>query len=77
MIDIRFRINGLVSVDRFQRLLSSFTLGERRPVDVDKCLAGMLNKSNLMLILLAAPAANDDYQPRGFWSQPALLGVRA
>jgi ribosomal protein S18 acetylase RimI-like enzyme len=34
---------------QFTELLKNSTLGERRPMDDEKCLAGMINNSNLMI----------------------------
>ncbi|BFM14689.1 GNAT family N-acetyltransferase [Maricurvus nonylphenolicus] len=124
--DMEYKVNAAVSLADFKQLLINSTLGDRRPIDDDDCLQGMLANSNLMvsawdngqlvgiarsvtdfhyacylsdlavsasyqklgigkqllrltqdqlkpqckLILLAAPAANEYYEPIGFSHNP-------
>jgi GNAT superfamily N-acetyltransferase len=49
MQNIKYQINSPVSVDAFINLLHTSTLGLRRPVDDQECLAGMLANSNLII----------------------------
>jgi ribosomal protein S18 acetylase RimI-like enzyme len=123
---MEYKVNAAVSLADFKQVLSLSTLGERRPIDDDECLQGMLANSNLVvsawdngqlvgisrcvtdfhyacylsdlavaashqklgigkrllqltqdqlkphckLILLAAPAANEYYEPLGFAHNP-------
>lgn len=123
---MEYKVNAAVSLADFKQVLSLSTLGERRPIDDDECLQGMLTNSNLVvsawdngqlvgisrcvtdfhyacylsdlavaashqklgigkrllqltqdqlkprckLILLAAPAANEYYEPLGFAHNP-------
>ena len=46
---IAYKIDGRVSTAQFKELLIHSTLGERRPVDDNECLEGMLSNSNLMV----------------------------
>jgi predicted N-acetyltransferase YhbS len=48
-MDIEYKINSLVSTDRFVELLRESTLGDRRPIDDLKCIEGMVKNSNLMV----------------------------
>ncbi len=38
-----------ISVSQFTQLLRNSTLGERRPIDDEACLKGMINNSNLII----------------------------
>ncbi len=44
-----FRKNVRISVDEFRSLLERSTLGERRPLDNQICLEGMLEHANLII----------------------------
>lgn len=46
-MNIGYKINQKISVNRFVELLSASTLAERRPTDDLECLAGMIDNSNL------------------------------
>ena len=46
---ISFKVNEPVSAKVFQSLLKRCSLGERRPVDDEECLKGMVENSNLMV----------------------------
>jgi predicted N-acetyltransferase YhbS len=46
---VEYRVNDTVSVEEFVRVLNASGLGERRPVDDLKCIAGMLRNSNLVV----------------------------
>lgn len=46
-MNITYSSSRSVSVAQFKTLLEASSLGERRPVDDDECLAGMLENSNL------------------------------
>ena len=38
-----------ITPDQFTQLLKNSTLGERRPIEDEECLAGMINNSNLII----------------------------
>ena len=42
-------MNTPITVDQFAELLSKTTLGERRPLEDQECLQGMLENSNLTI----------------------------
>ena len=46
-MDIKYLINTPVTAEQFIRLLSSTSLGERRPIDDIECMQAMLDNSNL------------------------------
>ena len=46
---IEFRINAPITTSQFICLLKDSTLGERRPVDDEVCMAGMLSNANLVV----------------------------
>lgn len=48
-MNITFSTSDTVSTEQFKALLRASTLAERRPVDDDECLAGMLANSNLVV----------------------------
>ncbi len=48
-MSIEYKINLPVSAEQFKELLIKSTLGERRPIDDQECLKGMLTNSNLMI----------------------------
>jgi ribosomal protein S18 acetylase RimI-like enzyme len=47
-MNIEYKINVNITLEEFKSVLSSSTLGERRPLDDDECLKGMLENSNLV-----------------------------
>ncbi len=49
MQDIRYAINRPISSQEFKEVLQLSGLGERRPIDDDECLEGMLKNSNLLV----------------------------
>lgn len=49
MQDIRYVINRPISSQEFKEVLQLSGLGERRPIDDDECLDGMLKNSNLLV----------------------------
>ena len=46
-MSIEYKINEPISTDQFIDLLSSSTLGERRPIQDRECMQGMISNSNL------------------------------
>ena len=44
-----YKINAPVTPEEFARLLRSSGLSERRPLEDDSCIAGMINNSNLLI----------------------------
>ena len=48
-MQIIYKLNSPVTVDDFASLLRASGLAERRPIDDNECLQGMLNNSNLIL----------------------------
>ena len=46
-MSIEYKINHPISADQFISLLADSTLGERRPIQDRKCMAGMISNSNL------------------------------
>lgn len=46
---MEYKVNAAVSLKEFKLLLTDSTLGERRPIDDDDCLRGMLLNSNLLV----------------------------
>ena len=46
---IEYKIDQPISTDQFIELLSSSTLGERRPIHDRECMEGMLSNSNLIV----------------------------
>ena len=59
-MSIEYRVNKTISSDQFIELLSSSSLGERRPIHDLKCIQGMLDNSNLCVTA---------------WSADTLVGV--
>jgi len=49
MNEIRYETNTEVSLEDFRSLLQRSTLGERRPLEDQECLGGMLANSNLLV----------------------------
>ena len=48
-MSIEYKINAPVSTDQFIELLRESTLGERRPIEDQECMEGMLKNSNLVV----------------------------
>ena len=48
-MSIEYKINAPVSTEQFIDLLTRSTLGERRPLHDQECMAGMLANSNLIV----------------------------
>jgi ribosomal protein S18 acetylase RimI-like enzyme len=48
-MNIEYKINDLITTDRFVALLKASSLGERRPIDDWKCMEGMISNSNLIV----------------------------
>lgn len=48
-MNIKYKINRVISADAFIELLNQSTLGERRPVNDRVCMEGMVKNSNLMI----------------------------
>ena len=46
-MEIEYKINQPISTEEFKNLLIESSLGERRPIDDDQCLKGMINNTNL------------------------------
>ena len=57
---IEYQINQPISRAQFIQLLHNSTLGERRPVDDEECIDGMLANSNLIV---------------SAWHQQTLVGI--
>lgn len=47
MYQIDYEINGDLTVEEFIEILNNSTLGERRPVDDQECIEGMVKNANL------------------------------
>lgn len=50
----------IITPDQFTQLLKSSTLGERRPIEDQECLVGMINNSNLVI---------------SAWHEETLIGI--
>jgi GNAT superfamily N-acetyltransferase len=48
-MSINYKVNVPVTSDQFIELLHESTLGERRPIDDQDCMEGMVKNSNLMV----------------------------
>ena len=48
-MNIEYKTNKPVTADQFVGLLRESTLGERRPIDDEACMKGMVENSNLMI----------------------------
>jgi len=48
-MSIEYKLNAPITVDQFTVLLRESTLGERRPVDDQDCMRGMIENSNLVV----------------------------
>lgn len=48
-MEISYSINASITCEQFIALLNASGLGERRPVDDEQCIEGMLKNSNLMV----------------------------
>ncbi|MYM62493.1 GNAT family N-acetyltransferase [Pseudomaricurvus sp. HS19] len=48
-MDIQYKVNAAVASDQFINLLTDSTLGERRPVEDEVCMAGAIAGSNLVV----------------------------
>jgi len=48
-MNVDYKLNTFISVTQFKALLSNTSLGERRPLEDEECLLGMLNNSNLVI----------------------------
>jgi len=48
-MNIDYKINAPVTTEQFKALLEQSTLGERRPLDNNECLQGMIKNSNLIV----------------------------
>jgi len=48
-MSIEYKINVPISTDQFIELLRDSTLGERRPIEDQSCMEGMVKNSNLMV----------------------------
>lgn len=46
---IEYQVNQPITVEQFVDLLIQSSLGERRPIDNDVCMSGMLANSNLLI----------------------------
>jgi predicted N-acetyltransferase YhbS len=47
IVTIEFQVNRRISTEQFVGVLRRSTLGERRPIDDDVCIAGMLANADL------------------------------
>ena len=48
-MDVEYKINAAVTTNQFITLLKDSSLGERRPINDEQCIAGMLKNSNLIV----------------------------
>ena len=48
-MEIKYKVNEVITTDQFIDLLRRSTLSERRPVDDFNCMDGMVKNSNLMV----------------------------
>jgi ribosomal protein S18 acetylase RimI-like enzyme len=48
MKNFRYAIDATINVDQFRDLLIRSTLGERRPIDDEACLSGMLQHTDIL-----------------------------
>jgi len=48
-MSIEYKINAPVSTDQFINLLRKSSLGERRPIEDQECMEGMVKNSNLIV----------------------------
>ncbi len=48
-LSVNYRVNVPVTTSQFIELLRDSTLGERRPIDDQDCMQGMVDNSNLMV----------------------------
>ena len=48
-MSISYKVNKVITSDEFIALLQSSTLAERRPVDDQVCIEGMIKNSNLLV----------------------------
>jgi ribosomal protein S18 acetylase RimI-like enzyme len=46
---IEYQVNKPITVEQFRSVLRASTLGERRPIDDETCLRGMLEHGNLAI----------------------------
>jgi len=59
-MNIRYEVNAPITAEQFVDLLKRSTLSERRPVEDMRCMAGMVENSNLMVTA---------------WDGPRLVGI--
>jgi hypothetical protein len=59
-MNIEYKINASISTAQFISLLERSTLGERRPIDDQACMEGMISNSNLIVTA---------------WSGDCLVGI--
>jgi len=57
---IEYRVNEPVSTEQFAQVLTQSHLGERRPMDDQQCLEGMITNSNLLVTA---------------WNESQLVGI--
>ncbi|MDD5211260.1 MAG: GNAT family N-acetyltransferase [Sulfuricurvum sp.] len=48
-MNIMYKVNYIISVEQFIDLLKKSTLAERRPINDNICMEGMVNNANLMV----------------------------
>lgn len=48
-VELDYKVNALINATQFIRLLKTSTLGERRPIDNEVCMQGMVENSNLIV----------------------------
>jgi hypothetical protein len=48
-MNIEYKINEPVAIDKYIAVLNSSNLGRRRPIDDRDCLSGMISNSNLIV----------------------------
>lgn len=49
IVQIIYQVNQAITSQQFKQLLQDSTLGQRRPIDDEQCLQGMVANSNLMI----------------------------
>ena len=59
-MEILYKINQQITTEEFKNLLIASSLGERRPIDDEQCLTGMVNNTNLCV---------------SAWHGPKLVGI--
>jgi predicted N-acetyltransferase YhbS len=51
-MNIKYKISQNLTADEFINILERSTLGERRPIDDEKCMQGMLDHADVLVVAL-------------------------